>query len=82
MQQLFREAPRASFQEADLALAAHGRLGRDANGRALQAEAHALLDRCGVADEDVREFWLDLWAAADSEAAAVHAEEMKAMAER
>jgi hypothetical protein len=70
--------PRVLLPEAHIAIATRSRLARDQNGRVLSTEAHTVLDREGVTDELVRELWLDLWAAADEETAAIQAEELEA----
>jgi hypothetical protein len=43
------------------------------------SEQHETLDRAGVVDDDTREVWLDLWAAATDEVEAVKAEEIEAL---
>jgi hypothetical protein len=73
MQQIFPTYPRAVMAEALTALELRARLGKDANGRALQTELNDVLERscCGEAEADL---WRELVAAADDETAAYHAE--------
>ena len=46
---------------------AYSDLGRDMNGKPLVTERHAWLDREGIVEDGVREFYLAMWRALDAE---------------
>lgn len=46
---------------------AYSDLGRDFNGKPLVTERHAWLDREGITDDGVREYYLAMWRALDAE---------------
>lgn len=69
--------PRIALPETTIALATHGRLGSDMNGRSLFTEREAMLDAAGVESDRVRELWHGLWDALEDERAKIREERMQ-----